>query len=45
MRSVTLKLAMTPSFMGRIATMFSGVRPTSPWLPYPRPIVVGLVDG
>src|SRR6185437_6443509 len=28
MRSVTLKSAITPSFMGRIATMFPGVRPT-----------------
>src|SRR5260370_24707653 len=28
MRSVTLKSAMTPSFMGRMATMFRGVRPT-----------------
>ena len=27
MRSVTLKSAMTPSFMGRMATMFPGVRP------------------
>src|SRR6185295_5443414 len=28
MRSVTLKSAMTPSFMGRIATMLPGVRPS-----------------
>src|SRR5271165_640734 len=28
MRSVTLKSAMTPSFIGRIATMLPGVRPT-----------------
>src|SRR5258708_38517239 len=28
MRSVTLKSAITPSFMGRIATIFPGVRPT-----------------
>src|SRR5215471_4943632 len=28
MRSVTLKSAMTPSFMGRMATMLPGVRPT-----------------
>ena len=28
MRSVTLKSAMTPSFMGRMATMLPGVRPS-----------------
>src|SRR5271157_185301 len=28
MRSVTLKSAITPSFMGRIATMLPGVRPS-----------------
>src|ERR1700727_1402378 len=28
MRSVTLKSAMTPSFIGRMATMFPGVRPS-----------------
>ena len=28
MRSVTLKSAMTPSFMGRMATILPGVRPS-----------------
>jgi hypothetical protein len=28
-RTISMKLAMAPSFMGRIATMFSGVRPNA----------------
>ena len=35
MRSVTLKSAITPSFMGRMATMFPGVRPSMSFASFP----------
>ena len=37
---------MTPSFIGLIATMLPGVRPSIPWLPCRPPhLSVDLVDG
>src|SRR5215510_5278204 len=51
MRSVTLKSAMTPSFIGLIATMLPGVRPSISLASFPtastRPLIllIATIDG